>query len=317
MARALSLGRALGARLAGEGTGVPPAVVLIAKLVLVALLLSGMPGDLPEPFLPFFSPFDAIPEPALFRRVLQLSFTVASIWLLFGRRPRGAALAVGAILMTALLSSRVYYMSSRWYAADLLVLCGLWEPRAGLRPLRFQVWLLYAASGLDKLLTPLWRSGEFAAMWLPDVAPRVLPLVGRWLPVAAVTSAVCWIVVASELALAVGFAVPRLRAAAAAYGALFHIGLFLLTGETFHAFFVSVLASYLAFVSWPPLDVHGWVGLRARVMASPVFWLGAAVVVMSPVGPRRLRAMVALGLWLMVVTAAVRNGPRGSSAVRP
>jgi len=314
MARALSLGRALGARLAGEGTGVPPAVVLMAKLVLVALLLSGMPRDLPKPFLPFLSPFDAIPSPALFQRVLQLSFTGAGIWLLFGRRPRAAALSVGAILMTALLSSRVYYMSSRWYAADLLVLCGLWEPRADLRPLRFQVWLVYAAAGLDKLLTPLWRSVEFADLWLPDVAPRVLPLVGQWLPLAAVTSALCWIVIASELALAVGFAVPRLRAAAAAYGALFHIGLFLLTGDTFHAFFVSVMASYLAFVSWPqpPRD-----GLSGRMMASPVFWLAAAVVVMSPVGPRRLRAVVALGLWLMVVTVGRSRLWMASNAVRP
>jgi hypothetical protein len=308
MARALSLGRALGARLAGEGTGVPPAVVLMAKLVLVALLLSGMPRDLPEPFLPFLSAFDAIPEPGLFRRALQLSFTGASIWLLFGRRPRAAALSLGAILMTALLSSRVYYMSSRWYAADLLVLCGLWEPRANFRPLRFQVWLLYAASGLDKLLTPLWRSGEFADVWLSDVVPRVLPIVGRWLPVTAVTGAVSWIVIASELALAVGLAVPRLRAAAAAYGALFHTALFLLTGETFHAFFVSVLASYLAFVPWPQSPPRD--GLCGRMMASPVFWLAAAVVVMSPVGPRRLRAVVALGLWLMVVTAAIRNRSR-------
>src|SRR5512143_3084596 len=112
MARALSLGRALGARLAGDGTGVPPAVVLMAKLVLVALLLSGLPRDLPEPFLPFLSPFDAIPAPGLFRRALQLSFTGASIWLFFGRRPRAAALCVGATLVTALLASRVYYMSS-------------------------------------------------------------------------------------------------------------------------------------------------------------------------------------------------------------
>lgn len=325
MARALSLGRALEARLAGDGTGVPPAVVLIAKLVLVALLLSGVPRDLPEPFLPFVSPLDAIPAPGLFRRALQLSFTGASVWLLFGRRPRAAALCAGATLITALLASRVYYMSSRWYAAYLLVLCGLWEPRADLRPLRFQVWLLYAAAGLDKLLTPLWRSGEFADVWLSDVAPSVLPMVGRWLPVTAVTGAVCWIVIASELALAVGFAVPRLRRAAAAYGALFHIALFLLTGDTFHAFFVSVLASYLAFVPWPPeppLDVHGWAGLRARVTTSTVFWLAAAVVVMSPVGPRRLRALVALGLWLMVVTAgrsrrladAMRNGSRPGTA---
>src|SRR5258706_4596665 len=158
MARALSLGRALGARLAGDETGVPPAVVLLAKLVLVALLLSGVPRELPEPFLPFFFPFDAIP-PGLFRRALQLSFTGASVWLLFGRRPRAAALSAGVTLMTALLASRVYYMSSRWYASDLLVLCGLWEPLADLRPLRFQVCLVYSAAGIDTLLTPLWRTG--------------------------------------------------------------------------------------------------------------------------------------------------------------
>jgi hypothetical protein len=304
MARALSVGRALAARLAGERTGVPPAVVLIAKLVAIALLLSRTVTDLPEPFLAFVPPLDAIPAPGLFRRALQLSFAASTVWLFVGRRPRAAALSLGATLITALLSSRVYYMSSRWYAAYVLVLCGLWEPRADLWPLRFQVCLMYAASGLDKLLTPLWRSGEFAELWLPDVAPRVLPAVERWLPVAAVSQALCWIVIASELALAVGFALPRLRRVAAAYGALFHIGLFLLTGETFHAFFVSVLASYLAFVPWPPEPppvVHGWLELRARLLASPTFWLAAAVVVMSPVGPRRVRAVIALGLWLMVV----------------
>jgi hypothetical protein len=139
-------------------------------------------------------------------------------------------------------------------------------------------------------------------------------MLGRWLPVAAVTGAVSWIVIASELGLAVGFAVPRLRVAAAAYGALFHIALFLLTGDTFHAFFVSVLASYLAFLPWP-LEPRPFDGLRARVMASPVFWLAAAVVIMSPVGPRRLRAVVALGLWLMVVTAG--RARRVADAMRP
>ncbi len=317
MARAVTLGRALAARLAGDGTGVPAAVVLMAKLVLVALLLSGLPWDLPEPFLPFFPPLAAVPAPAIYRHGLQVCFTGASIWLLFGRRPRAAAVSAGVILMTALLSSRVYYMSSRWYAADLLVLCGLWEPRAGLWPLRFQVWLLYASSGVDKLLTPLWRSGEFAEGWLPDVAPRVLSVLGRWLPVAAVTQGACWLAMASELLLAAAFAVPRLRMAAAAYGALFHIGLFVLTGETFHAFLVSVLASYLAFVPWPPdpppRDVDEWEGFRARVIASPVFWLAAAVMVMAPVGPRRLRALVALGLWVMVVTGGRRSAVAAGS----
>jgi hypothetical protein len=313
MARGLSLARALRARLAGEGTGVPPAVVLLAKLVTVALLLSRTLEDMPEPFLAFLPPLDAIPAPGLFRLALQASFAAASLWLLFGRRPQPAALWLGATLIAALLSSRVYYMSSRWYAAYLLVLCGLWEPRADLRPLRFQVWLLYAAAGLDKLLTPLWRSGEFVDVWLSDVAPGFLATVGRWLPVSVVTRGMGWAAIASELALAVGFAVPSLRRAAAAGGALFHIALFLLTGDTFHAFFVSVLASYLAFVPWPlepPVDAEGWAALRSRAIGSPAFWLASAVVVMSPVGPRRLRALVALGLWLVVVAGGMRKQMR-------
>jgi hypothetical protein len=53
------------------------------------------------------------------------------------------------------------------------------------------------------------------------------------------------------------------------------------------------------------------------MMASPVFWLAAAVVVMSPVGPRRLRAVVALGLWLMVVTVGRSRLWMASNAVRP
>jgi hypothetical protein len=279
----------------------------MAKLVAVALLLSRTVEDMPEPFLAFLPPLDAIPAPALFRRALQASFGAASLWLLFGRRPRAAALWLGATLITALLSSRVFYMSSRWYAAYVLVLCGLWEPRAGFGPLRFQVGLVYAAAGLDKLLAPLWRSGEFVDVWLSDVAPGFLPAVGRWLPVPAVTRGMGWVAIASELALAVGFAVPRLRLAVAAGGALFHIALFLVTGDTFHAFFVSMLASYLAFVPWPPEPpavVRGWGGLRERLLASQAFWLASTVVVMSPVGPRRLRALVALGLWLFVVAGA-------------
>ena len=306
---------ALGARLAGEGTGVPPAVVLMAKLVAVALLLSRTVEDLPEPFLAFFPPLEAIPAPGLFRPALQASFVAASVWLLFGRHPRAAALCLGATLITALLSSRVYYMSSRWYAAYVLVLCGLWEPRAGFGPLRFQVWLVYAAAGLDKLLTPLWRSGEFVDVWLTEVAPRFLPTVGRWLPLSAVTRGMGWAAIVSELALALGFAVPRLRPAAVACGALFHIALFVLTGDTFHAFFVSVMASYLAFVPWPPKSLDG-AGLRSRAIASPAFWLVSAVVVMSPVGPRRLRALVALALWCLVMADGAARLARPRRQVR-
>jgi len=323
MARELRLARALGARLAGDGTGVPPAVVLMAKLVAVALLLSRTVQDLPEPFLAFVAPLDAFPFPGAFRRGLQVAFVSATLWLLFGRRPRASALVLGATLIAALLASRVYYMSSRWYAAYVLVLCGLWEPGAGFAPLRFQVVLVYAAAGLDKLLTPLWRSGEFADVWLASVAPRVLPTLGRWLSVPVLTRGMAWAVIASELGIALGLAVPRFRRTAAAAGALFHIALLLLTGDTFHAFFVAMLASYLAFVPWPPEARSADGGLRERAIASAPFWLAAAVVVMSPVGPHRPRALVALVLWLMVVArgrgvsrAASAPDPRGSAPRR-
>jgi hypothetical protein len=63
-------------------------------------------------------------------------------------------------------------------------------------------------------------------------------------PVLAVSCS--WLVIATELALAVGYAV-RARATAA-LGVAFHCALFVLTGSTFGAFFYAAVASGLLVV---------------------------------------------------------------------
>jgi predicted DCC family thiol-disulfide oxidoreductase YuxK len=233
------------------GTALPPNLLLMAKLVALALLLTGHVRLLPEPFLPFIPGVDAIPGP-LFRGALQTLFVVSALALLFNRSVRLSAVVLGAVMLLAVLSSKAYYGNNKTFCGLLLVLTGLSDARIGPRLIQWQVALVYFGAGLNKLMDPDWQSGRFFDHWAGSrlESPVYLGLAAALPPLVA-AKFFCWSTIFVELGASGGLLAERTRAAAIWASILFQSALLLFTGTTFTMFFYGLQAAMLAFVAWP------------------------------------------------------------------
>jgi hypothetical protein len=238
-----------------HGTVLPPNLLLMAKLITLCYLLTQW-RDFPVVFLPFFGPLDALGEPVALKLALQLLFLVAAGALFANRSVRLACLGLALVIVATVLSSRMYFGNNRVYSACLLFLTALYTPGAGIHLVRYQIVLLYLGAGLNKLLDADWRSGQFFETWTATVP--------HWSSLRAHLSelpdsrALSWLVIVTELALAIGFAVPRLFRLAIWLGVAYHTAILIDTSSTFNMFYFAALSSYLAFVNWPsaPIQVY-------------------------------------------------------------
>jgi hypothetical protein len=160
-------------------------------------------------------------------------------------------MVLGTVVALAVLSSRLYYGNNRLFTACVLWLAGLGGQDASQRLIRTQVSLVYGEAGLNKLLDPDWRSGQFFETWTAPV-PHHQRLRSQ-LPLSslAFSRIVSWLVIGVELFLAIGFSVRALVPAAIWTGVLYHTLLLFDTGSTFNMFYVAMLSAYLAGVDWP------------------------------------------------------------------
>lgn len=240
--------------LALSGTKLPSAVVLLAKLAAICFLALCW-RDLPAPYLPFIPALGHLPlSPVLIQRGLQLLLLGAAVAVLCNQRVRVAALVLGLGLFFALLASRGWFANNRTYLACLFLLVGLTPAGPSRTPwlLRAQVIVLYFGAGLNKLLDPDWRSGQFFAFWMTHIVHfRPFLLLDAWLPGHTLWLLLGWCTILSELGLGVGFSVPRLRPVAIVAGILFHTALLIVTNNPFGMFVYLAPISYLAFVTWP------------------------------------------------------------------
>lgn len=235
-------------------TELPAAVLLLAKLATLCFLLEAW-WQVPTPYLPFIPALDhLLLPPAMVQRLLQLILLAAAVALLCNQRVRTAALVLGIGLFFALMASRGWFENNRTYLACLFVLIGLTPAGRDRTPwlLRAQVIILYFGAGLNKLLDPDWRSGQFFGNWMTQILHyHPLVLLNSMLPGGILWVLLGWLTICGELGLAVGFTIPRLRSAAMVAGILFHTTLLVVTGRSFGIFFYLAPISYLAFVSWP------------------------------------------------------------------
>ena len=141
-------------------TPLPPNLLLMAKLIALALLLTNHVRFLPDPFLPFASFFDALPGPA-FQLTLQILFLASAISLLFNQKVRIASLLLGATILTGVISSKAYYGNNKAFCGLMLFLIGLSNSTGPATFLRWQFALVYFGAGLNKMLDPDWQSGLF------------------------------------------------------------------------------------------------------------------------------------------------------------
>jgi hypothetical protein len=253
--------------LAVGGTDMPPNLLLLTKLVAVCFLISGQWASLPKPFLPFVGVLGDLGSPAVFKAALSVVFLVAALMLLTNRSPRAASLALGLVLLVALLSSRTYVENNRFYACLLFLLAGLSDRRTGGRLIQLQIVVLYCGAALNKLLDVDWRSGQYFEN-LVSVSPLASTYSGfsGLLPSLVLSALLGWAVIVTEFALAGAFMARRFIPIAIWVGVAYHTSLVLITGRTFGMFWFAATASYLAFVAWPT-RVHVECGWRGAAQA--------------------------------------------------
>jgi predicted DCC family thiol-disulfide oxidoreductase YuxK len=232
------------------GTNLPPNLLLMAKLIVLAIWLQ---AELPlsTPFLPFFSFIDRIAQPQVFYVALVTTFAMGTALLFVNWRVREASLALGLTILTSLFASRPDYSNNLAYCGALLCMIGLQGPGVPWL-LRLQVAMLYFGAGLNKSLDPDWRSGQFFEYWFGHVHRHELYLrLAGFLPALMLSKVISWIAFSTELSLSALLLVRRFYPLAIWIGLGLHTGMLVMTNMTFRMFFFAACAAYLAFVPWP------------------------------------------------------------------
>lgn len=234
------------------GTELPPAVLLMAKILAICFLLTQHWRALPDHFLPFLPIFDHAGSPAGFKHTLQVVFMLAAFCLLFNYRVRTSCLVLGGVMFVGILSSRTFFENNRTYTACLWLLAGLQVPGMKPWPLRAQVILLYFGAGLNKLLDVDWRTGQFFENMVVNLGRQQLYIkISSWLPHLWLSIAMGWTVILVEFIVAFGFLIRRFCGPIAWIGIAYHTTLLLVARNTFGMFYFATLSSFLVFVTWP------------------------------------------------------------------
>ena len=256
-----------------SGTAMPPALLLMCKILAVAVLATNHVRILPAPFLPFIEALDLV-DGAFFQAALYWTAVISALALLFNRTVRASALVLGSCMLLAVVSSKAYYGNNKTFVGLCLVLAGLSDFDRPAYLLRWQLSLTYFGAALNKLLDPDWQTGLFFDYWATEKlkSPAFLWLAPQ-LPTLLAGQIVCWVTVIAEFLAALGLLVPRLVPIALWTNVLFQVGLLEFTGGTFTLFFYAMNAATLAFVTWPRQLVvvyderrrgHRWLRLALR-----------------------------------------------------
>jgi len=231
------------------GTDLPPNLVLLAKLIAMGLVLqSQLP--LSRTFVPFLEVFDMLGSPEMVRGTLIFIFGLGSVALLFTSRVRAPSLVLGLTILISMLAARATFKNNLTLCAALLIMIGLETQRGQGRMVRLQVAMLYFGAGLNKLLDPDWRSGQFFQYWFGSRHLWYLRIADS-MPELLLSKLVSWSAISTELGLAVMTRIRRSYPILIWVGLTFHTSLLVLTNKTFGMFYFAACAQYLAFVTWP------------------------------------------------------------------
>lgn len=234
-----------------HGTAMRPNILLMAKLVTLAFLFSGQIVLLSHHFVPFVGLFRHFGSPSAFHLALELLFLAGAASLLLNHHVRIACIVLGAVIVISIASSMKYYENNREYAALILILAGLEDPRGNAWLLRGQLILLYSAAALNKILLADWRDGHFFNAWLNYLHHSAWAKVSGVLPDRVLAALMSWAAIVTEIALALFFALRRYLPVVIWVGIAYHTTLVLVMNRTFGMFWVAAPSTYVAFITWP------------------------------------------------------------------
>lgn len=235
-----------------SGTPLPMNVLLAAKLIFVCLLFRGEVFGLPEPFLPLVHPLEHLSHPHVWAYLLRAITLIAGTLLLINRSVRRSAFSIGVAFLFALLANRGYYLNSRFFAACILILIGLYVTKHSIWLLCIQFTILYFGSALNKLFEPDWRTGQYFEYWMLGII-RSTPyeIVSSWFPPGSLSLFLSWTTIVLEFSFAAGVLIRRFRLPTIFLAVIYHTVSVLLAGTIFGIFFAVLLFSFLVIVDWP------------------------------------------------------------------
>lgn len=194
------------------GSSMPPQIVLLCRLLVLALLLTNHQAQIQTPFLPFLDIFDQLP-PELTQRVLQVLLVVGSIGILFTKNTRLFAAVTGMAILFAAPSSRGYYGNNKTFVGLMLVLAALSkETVAAVVAVAVRHCLL--RRGAEQVAGSRLADGQFFYYWATDRLQNPAYIwLAALLPPLVAGKIFCWYTIIAELVLAVLAVMPRFHPA--------------------------------------------------------------------------------------------------------
>lgn len=221
---------------------------LAAKLVILYLLPGRLRHGFPAPFLAWVGPINTDVFQPLWSPCLLVLFLSGAFLTGCNRAPRVGAAVCGGVLFLHLLASPVHYSNSMLFFASLLCLLAAETPATGSWLIRAQLALVYFGAGLNKLLDPDWRDGQFIDYW----SRSLLQLdwyaeAAGWFAAGRFAAAVSWLVICVELVLAALVVRPSLTRLAMLSAVVFHGGMIVYSaGAISWIFFVAMIVGFLS-----------------------------------------------------------------------
>ncbi|MCC6342636.1 MAG: DUF393 domain-containing protein [Bryobacterales bacterium] len=222
-----------------SGAGLPIPVLLTAKLIALALLLTNHVRLLPDPVLPLPAGLDHLVPGIVFQRLLQAVFLLSAAALLFNRAARASCLLLGGTMLSGVLSSPACFGSDRIFCALMLLLAGLHA--GGMQPyfMRLLVAIVYFGAGLDRALNLDRRGGWFFEAGAVDALAPAVPMLS------------CWTAIAAELGTSILLVVPAFERWGVWMSVCLQSGFLLFSPETFTMFFFGMQAAMFSLLRWP------------------------------------------------------------------
>ena len=233
------------------GTELPPNVLLMAKLIVAAFLISPR-LPISDGYLPFLTVLDGLIPHNTFHLVMGATFVCAALCVLFNISVRISCFVAGSAVLVSMLASRPFYSNNGLYGGLLLVLAGLYEHRVGCWMLRLQAAIMYFGAGLNKLLEPDWRSGQFFQHWFGELHQHSWFIkAGDAMPHLLFSQVTSFSIIVLELAFVPALLYRRTSTLAMWTVIAYHTAILVLMNSTFGVFYYLIAASMLAFADWP------------------------------------------------------------------
>lgn len=268
-----------------RGHALPAALVLVARLLVLTLLVL---KDLPfARHLPYWLWLDELGSAAQFHSVLLRVIAVAYALILFSPLVRTGCALAGATYLLSLLACRPCLSVAHTYVGCLFVMLALSSQFAGARLVRWQLIVLYAGAAANKLLDVDWWNGRYFDTLLADRHQLAsYAKLAAFLPPLALAQFLGISTILIQLVLVVCFARRRWQRWGIWLGAVFHSVMVLWLNQTFGPFYLAILFSYLAFVTWPEtIEVSAAHSRWADWLARGLSWLDFDQVYRFNLGP--------------------------------